>query len=67
METVPDEAVIGVLTSFNRKGKLIDVNNRNYRFYARFWNLIYPVRHLFVRIRGKAKRVLKRLVIKGDQ
>ena len=40
VETVPDEAVIGVLTSFKRKGKTISTENRFYRFYVRFWNTI---------------------------
>ncbi len=43
-ETVPDEAIIGVLTNFQRKGKYYDVTNRSYQRYVRFWNGIYPLR-----------------------
>ena len=51
IEHVPFDAVIGVLKSFNRKGKLYDVSDRGYRFYVRFWNAIYPLRALWKRVR----------------
>ena len=60
VEIVPDEAVIGVLTSFKRKGKAISTENRFYRFYVRFWNTIYPARALYVRCRRAAVRVARR-------
>ena len=37
IETVPDDAVIGVLTGFQRKGKQISANDWDYQIYARFW------------------------------
>lgn len=61
-EHVPDNAVVGVLTDFQRKGKNYSVSSRGYRFYARFWNLIYPVRwvlHKCRRFCGKIKRAVK--------
>lgn len=60
VEIVPDEAVIGVLTSFKRKGKTISTENRFYRFYVRFWNTIYPVRALYARCRRAAVRAARR-------
>ena len=51
IEQVPFDAVIGVLKSFNRKGKLHTVTERGYRFYVRFWNAIYPLRAAWRRIR----------------
>ena len=51
IEQVPFDAVIGVLKSFNRKGKLHTVTERGYRFYVRFWNAIYPLRAARKRIR----------------
>ena len=51
-ETVPDSEVIGVLTGFRRKGKQHDVTEPGYRFYVRFWNAIYPLRLVHVRIRN---------------
>ena len=60
VEIVPDEAVIGVLTSFKRKGKTISTENRFYRFYVRFWNTIYPARALYARCRRAAVRAARR-------
>ncbi len=60
VETVSDEDVIGVLTSFKRKGKEISTENRSYRFYVRFWNAIYPVRALYARFRRATVRVARR-------
>lgn len=61
-EYVPDNAIIGVLTDFQRKGKNYSVASRGYRFYARFWNFIYPLRwglHKCRRFCGKIKRAVK--------
>ena len=44
IEKVPEDAVIGVLTSFIRKGKKVEVTDHGYRMYARVWNAIYPIR-----------------------
>ncbi len=61
LEIVPDDAVIGVLTSFQRKGKSFDVSNRGYRLYARFWNAVYPLRLLrFLAVQG-VKATAKKL------
>lgn len=60
VEIVPDEAVIGVLTSFKRKGKTISIENRLYRIYVCFWNAIYPIRALYARCRRAAVRAARR-------
>lgn len=64
VEIVPDEAVIGVLSSFQRKGKHISTENRLYRFYARAWNFIYPVRSFTKRLIRLAARVARRVGIR---
>ena len=61
LETVPDSAVIGVLTGFQRKGKQIEVSHRGYRCYTRIWNFIYPVRVFCVRLRCMAVRIARKL------
>ena len=40
IETVPDEAVIGVLTGFQRNGKQIYLDNLLYQIYVYVWNAI---------------------------
>ena len=59
LEYVPDSAVIGVLTSFVRKGKEISVEDPAYRFYARFWHAVYPARYFLLRVKRKLKRILR--------
>lgn len=53
-EYVKDSDVIGVLKSFQRKGKSGKVTDLNYRMYSAFWTLIYPLRKL----KREAKRYL---------
>ena len=62
-ESVPDQAVIGVLSSFQRKGRQISAESRGYRLYVRFWNAIYPLRIFSFRFRRFAVRVARRLGI----
>jgi hypothetical protein len=52
--------VIGVLTSFKRKGKEIGTDNRLYQFYVRFWDAIYPIRALYAHFRLAAIRAARR-------
>ena len=60
VEHVPDSAVIGVLTGFQRKGRRHDVTEPGYRLYARLWHAVYPLRVLFVRCRGLAVRAARK-------
>lgn len=62
-ETVPDRAVIGVMTAFVRKGKKIAVTDRGYRLYARVWHAIYPLRKAYVLCRRFAVGAARRLGI----
>ena len=61
LETVPDNAVLGVLTAFQRKGKKYSVTDRGYRCCVRFWNAIYPLRALRARCRRMAVGIARRL------
>ncbi len=61
-EYIPDSQIIGVLSGFKRKGRDCTTDSRGYRFYARFWNFIYPIRfvlHKLRRMGGKVKRKIK--------
>ena len=59
LEAVPDSAVLGVLTGFVRKGRQVDCSSLLYRFYAAFWNIIYPLRLTGVRVRSGVARILR--------
>ena len=58
-ETVADSQILGVLTSFTRKGRRINVRDRRYRAYAAVWTFLYPIRKVWrvlVRLAGKLWR-----------
>ena len=61
IEYVPEEAVIGVLTGFTRKGKTVSTNDRLYQFYARFWCAVYPLRRITVAGRRMLGRIARKL------
>ena len=60
VEHVPDSAVIGVLSSFKRKGREHSVTEPGYRLYACLWHGVYPLRALFVRCRRLAVRAARK-------
>ena len=64
VELVPDSEVIGVLTSFVRKGKTYQVTDTKYRAYVRFWQGIYPIRKAAFLCLKAAARTAKRLGIR---
>lgn len=62
-EYVPDSEVLGVLTEFKRKGRNHSVDSAGYKLYARFWNLIYPLRWVMSKSKvlgSKVKRFIFR-------
>ena len=61
IETVPEGNVLGVLTGFVRNGKQHRVTEPGYRFYARFWHLIYPLRIFRLRFRSRLRKLLAKL------
>lgn len=61
LETVPDSAVLGVLTGFVRKGREHAVTDKGYRRYVRFWNAVYPVRRFRFRARRRLIALARKL------
>ena len=66
IETVPEEAVIGVLTSFVRDGKQYSVTDPEYLRYVKFWCEAYPARSAYTHAKWRTKAVLRR-IIKGKK
>lgn len=54
---ITDEQILGVLTGFYRGSKLVDMNNWQYKLYARIACAAFPLR----RIRGIARSVARRI------
>ncbi len=61
LEKVPDQAILGVLTGFVRKGRQHRVTDRGYLLYVRIWCAIYPLRRVYMRIRRRAYAAAKKL------
>ena len=61
LENVPEDAVIGVLAGFNRKGTYREVNDAAYQRYVRLWNATYPLRAALIPGVRLARRAMRRL------
>lgn len=48
LERVPEDAVLGVLAGFTRKGTYHEVTDRGYVLYERVWCALYPVRAVLI-------------------
>ncbi len=49
---IHDSDILGVMTSFVRKGRTISVTDWRYRLYCHAWVSLYPCRILFKRVKG---------------
>lgn len=58
-EIVRPEAVIGILTGFVRKGKQIQVTDRRYQIYVKYWCAVYPLRQLVFQAVCGMKQMIK--------
>ena len=61
LEHVKKDRILAVLTEFTRKGKKHRVTDISYRIYSRVWNLIYPIRLLYVKARHLACRIYRKI------
>ncbi len=56
---VRHEQMVGVVTAFCRKKKMIPVTSLRYRVYCRAWHYSRPVRHLWRRALSRLRKLLK--------
>ena len=61
LERVPKQAVIGVLTEFNRKGRARKCTDLSYRIYSVVWTSIYPLRGFLRYIRYVLRAICRKL------
>lgn len=59
---ITDDDIIGVMTSFVRKGKEYSVNHLGYRIYSRVWYFLYPLRKFMTKVKTKMKAIVKKLI-----
>lgn len=58
-DNISNEQIIGIVKSFNRNGKIIEVNKSiGYWFYTRFWKFLHPFKKYY-------KYLLKFGIVKG--
>lgn len=57
LERVPKDKILGVVASFNQKGRRYDLTEPSYKAYSVIWTAIYPIRNFWRRVR----RVLSRI------
>lgn len=57
---IRDEEILGVMTSFVRNGKEYPVSHKGYRLYTTVWYFLYPLRRLWMKCKGKFKRLAKK-------
>lgn len=63
---ITDDNIIGVVESFERKGKFYTCNNFRYKIYCRVWVFLRPLRRKLVMVRrllGRVKRKVKTLIL----
>ncbi len=61
-EKVPEDAVIGVLTEFFRKGKHVYCTDKKYVKYAEKRLKTYKIRRFFVLLKARCRNVAKRVL-----
>lgn len=64
-EGIKDEQIIGVVTSFTRKGKNYDVNNKKYKIYCVLWVNTLFLKKLYKKARGLAGKIKRKLIGNG--
>ena len=60
-EYIPQEAVFGVVKEVYYKNKTVKVTDRGYLFYVKTWTKLYPVRRIWMKVRGILARIYHKL------
>ena len=57
---IRDEDILGVMTSFVKNGKEYPVSHKGYRLYTTVWYFLYPLRRLWMKYKGKLRRLAEK-------
>ncbi len=60
-ETVAPEAVLGILTKYNKNGKSYNVNSFSYKLYARLRVFFYQPRKLYIKTRRALSAFVRKI------
>ena len=66
-ESVGNDQILGVLTSFTRRGRKIDAHDRRYRAYAAVWTWLFPIRKGWHKTRLGFARAYRKVVPKKSK
>ncbi len=59
LERIEKAQATGAVTHIYRKGKCFSVDNKKYKMYVCVWNIIYPLRWCFWKLKALMKKILK--------
>lgn len=60
-EKISPDAVLGLVSEIYRKGRTIKVTDKGYKVYVRIWNMIFPLRYIWYRIRIYLYAIIRRI------
>lgn len=63
---ITDTDIIGVVISFERKGKKVSCDSMGYRLYSRIWVALYPIRRFILSAKQLPRRVYRKLLGKKE-
>lgn len=63
-EYVPNDRIIGLLTSYNRNGKSGSPDSLSFKLYSRIWHYLYPIRHMYIKMRRMLSRIYRKVFTK---
>lgn len=55
-ERITPDNMLGIVTEIYRKGRTIKPTDSGYRIYIKLWNIIFPLRYVWYKIRTKIYR-----------
>ena len=59
---IQENEILGVLTGFVRNEKKFSVTDKSYLLYVKIWNMIYPVRFIYKKIKSLAGKLKRKLL-----
>lgn len=65
VDIVPPKNILGVAAAAQRSGKPIKLSGLRYGMYEKLWCKPYKFRFFVLRVRNKAKRVVKKIIGRG--
>ena len=59
---ITDDMILGVMARVVRDGKYISTTDWRYKFYSHLWVDFYPIRILILKLKAKARAVVRRIM-----